>query len=143
MYMLSSVSMSLSDGIPKEEHQRMEDVFESFCLSTSWGALSCAVPPPSLRSAELMSRRLAALLRFWDVLQGPRYAYWPGQEFTLEELVKHIYGLTMGAWCPGGAASMHEHLALTVDRVARATREECIEAVLRVIPELLEMKNPS
>ena len=41
-------------------------------------------------------------------------------------------------WCPGGPASIREHLAQTVERMARATREECLEAVLRVIPVLVE-----
>lgn len=137
-HMFTAVLMSLDEGVPREERQRMEDVFESFCLSTPWGAISYGAPPPPPRSAERLAKRLAALLRFWDVLQDPRYAFFPWREFTLEELVEHIYGLTMEAWCPGGTASVREHLTLTVERLARATQEECIKAVLRVIPELLK-----
>ncbi len=39
---------------------------------------------------------------------------------------------------PGGPASVREHLALTVERMARASREECLEAVLRVMPVVVE-----
>ena len=88
-----------------------------------------------------MANRLASLLRFWDVLQGPRYAFWPGKEYTLEELVEDIYRKTLEAWCPGGPASVREHLALAVERMARATREECEEAVLRLMPVLVEGDN--
>ncbi|MGZ3460217.1 MAG: hypothetical protein ACXU86_17145, partial [Archangium sp.] len=42
------------------------------------------------------------------------------------------------AWCPGGPASVREHMAQTVERMARATREECEEAVLRLMPVLVE-----
>jgi hypothetical protein len=86
-----------------------------------------------------MANRLASVLRFWDVLQGPRYAFWSfDQKYTLEELMDDIYRKTLEAWCPGGPASVREHLALTVERMSRATREDCLEAVLRVIPVLVE-----
>ena len=83
-----------------------------------------------------MANRLAAVLRFWDVLQGPRYAFWFGKKYTLEELMEDIYRKTLEAWCPGGPASVREHIALTVERMSRATREDCLEAVLRMMPIL-------
>jgi hypothetical protein len=139
VHLFFAVFRSLNDGVPKEERQRARETFDSFCLSTPWGALFHAVSPYPPRSAERMARRLAALLRFWEVLQGPRYAYWFDRKDTLEELVEDIYGKTLEAWCPGGPASVRDHLALTVERMSRATRGDCMEAVLRVIPVLVEM----
>ncbi len=139
VHLFADVFIGLNDGVPKEKRQRMEEVFESFCLSAPWGALYHAVSPPPPRSVERMARRLAALLRFWEVLQGPRYAFWFEREYTLEELVEDIYGMTLEAWCPGGPPSVREHLSLTVERMSRATREDCMEAVLRVIPVLVEV----
>ncbi|HEX8438599.1 hypothetical protein [Archangium sp.] len=140
VHLFADVFLSLNEGVPKEERQRVEEAFESFCLSTPWGALYHAVSPPPLRSAERMARRLAALLRFWDVLQGPRYAYRvPDTHHTLDDLMDYIYRKTLEAWCPGGPASVREHMALTVGRMSRATREDCMEAVLRVIPVLVEV----
>jgi hypothetical protein len=139
VHMFGDVFMGLDEGVPEEEHQRMRDAFESFCLSTPWGALCHAVSPPPLRSAERMANRLASVLRFWDVLQGPRYAFWPGRKYTLEELMEDIYRKTLEAWCPGGPASVREHLALTVEHMSRATREDCLETVLRVIPALVKV----
>ena len=139
VHLFSNVFMSLNDGVPEEESQRARETFDSFCLSTPWGALFHAVSPYPLRSAERMAHRLAALLRCWDVLQGPRYAFWFERKDTLEELMEDIYGVTMEAWCPGGPASVREHMALTVERMSRATREDCMEAVLRVIPGLVEV----
>jgi hypothetical protein len=141
MHMFLSVFSSLDECVPEEERQRTENAFESFCLSTPWGGLYHAVSPPPLRSAERMANRLASLLRFWEVLQGPRYSFWPGKKYTLDELMEDIYGKTLEAWCPGGPASVREHLALMVERMARATREDCEEAVLRVIPVLVEGDN--
>ncbi|WP_239469772.1 hypothetical protein [Archangium violaceum] len=65
-----------------------------------------------------------SVLRFWDVLQEPRYAFWSFDDnSTLEELMEDLWRKTLEAWCPGGPASVREHLALTVERMARATRE--------------------
>jgi len=139
MHMFVDVFMSLDEGVPEEAHQRTREAFESFCLSTPWGALYHAVSPPPPRSAERMANRFAAVLRFWEVLQGPRYVYrLPGTHQSIDDLMKYIYRETLEAWCPGGPASVREHLALTVERMARATREECVEAVLRVVPGLVE-----
>lgn len=137
VHLFADVFSSLSEGVPQAERQRMEEVFESFCLGTPWGALYHCVSPPPPRSAERMARRLAALLRFWDVLQVSRFAFWFERPYTLEELVENIYGRTLEAWCPERPASVREHLVLTVGRMSQATREECMEAVLRVMPALL------
>ena len=138
VHLFADVFLSLSEGVPKEQRQRMEEAFESFCLSTPWGALYHAVSPPPPRSAARMAERLAALLRFWDVLQGPRYVYRvPDTHRTLDDLMDYIYRETLEAWCPGGPASVREHLALAVERMARATREDCKEAVLRMIPRVI------
>ena len=139
VHMFLGVFSSLDECVPEQERQRTEEAFESFCLSTPWGALYHAVSPPPPRGAVRMANRLASLLRFWEVLQGPRYAFWPGRKYTLEELVEEIYRKTLEAWCPGGPASVREHLTLAVERMARATRQECEEAVLRVIPVVVEM----
>ncbi|KFA90420.1 hypothetical protein [Archangium violaceum] len=138
MHMFGGVFMYLDEEVPDEEHQRMRDTFESFCLSTPWGAIEHVVSPHPLRSAERMAKRFAAVLRFWDVLQGLRYAFWSfDQKYTLEELMDDIYRRTLEAWCPGGPASVREHMVLTVERMSRATREDCIEALLRMIPSLV------
>jgi hypothetical protein len=140
MHMFGAVSMDLNEGVSKEARPRMREAFESFCLGTPWGVLEYTVSPNPQRSAERMANRLASLLRFWDVLQGPRYAFWSfEQKYTLDELMDDIYRKTLEAWCPGGPASVREHLALTVERMARATREDCEEAVLRVMPVVVEM----
>jgi hypothetical protein len=139
MHMFTSVFIRLDECVPEEARQRTEEAFESFCQSAPWGALDNAVSLLPPQSAERMANRLASLLRFWEMLQVPRYAFWSFDDnYTLEELMDDIYRETLGAWCPGGPASVREHLALTVERMARATREECLEAVLRLMPVVVE-----
>jgi hypothetical protein len=138
--LFTEVFTVLKERVPKEEYQRTRDAFEAFCLSTPWGALYHAVSPSPPHSAERMANRLASVLRFWDVLQGLRYAFWSfEQKYTLEELMGDIYRKTLEAWCPGGPASVREHLSVTVERMARATQEDCLEAVVRVMPSVVEV----
>ena len=140
MHVFVEVFTRLDERVPEEELPRMREAFESFCLSTPWGALYHAVSPSPVQSAERMANRLASVLRFWEVLQGLRYAFWSfDQKYTLEELLADIYRGTLEAWCPGGPDPVREHLTLTVERTSRATREECLEAVLRVIPGIVEL----
>jgi len=139
MHRFVEVFLGLREGVPEEEYPRARAAFESFCLSTPWGALYHAVALPPPWNAGRLANRLASVLRFWEVLQVPRYAFWSFDvEYTLEELMDSIYRMTLEAWCPGGAASVREHLELMVERMARATREECLEAVLRVMPAVVE-----
>jgi hypothetical protein len=139
VHLFGEVFTRLDECVQKQERQRTEEAFESFCLSTPWGALYHAVSPPPPHGAERMASRLASLLSFWEVLQSPRYAFRFGKKYTLDELLEDIYRKTLEAWCPGGPASVREHLALTVERMARTTREESLEAVLRVMPAVVEM----
>lgn len=138
IHLFSDVFTGLSASVPKDKHPALEEAFESFCLGTPWGALYYVVSPPPPWSAERSARRFAALLRFWHVLQGPRYALWFERQSTLDELVRDLHGVTLDAWVPERTASGREHLALAVERMARATREECLEAVLRVMPVLIQ-----
>jgi hypothetical protein len=140
MHVFIEVFTRLEEDVPEEELPRMREAFESFCLNTPWGAIYHAVTQSPHRSAERMASRLASVLRFWEVLQGLRYAFWSfEQKYTLEELMDDIYRMTLEAWCPGGPAPVREHLSLMVERLSRATREECLEAVLRVMPGIVEL----
>jgi hypothetical protein len=139
IFQFTGVFMGLNEGLQEEERQRTEDALESFCLSTPWGALYHAVSPPPPRSAERMANRLASMLSFWDVLQGPRYAYRLPNTHTIDGLMEYIYRKTLEAWCPGGPSSIREHMAMAVERMSRATREDCMDAVLRLMPDLVEV----
>ncbi len=48
-------------------------------------------------------------------------------------------GWAMDAWRPEGNASVHERLETAAERMARATREDSIEAILRQMPHALSL----
>ncbi|MBM7116794.1 hypothetical protein [Archangium primigenium] len=142
IYLFSDIFWGLLQGVPREQDKCRED-FEFFCLSTPWGALEQVVLPSPPRSVRSMTRRFTALLHFWDVLDIPRYAYreFGAYRHTLDELMARLYRETMEAWCPGGPASVREHLTLTVERMARATHEDCVQAILRLAPVVTKRDN--
>lgn len=139
LYLFTRASLGLDEDLAPEQRQRMKEAFESFCLNTPWGALCEAARPSLPRNAEHMARGFAAVLRFWETCRGPRYAVNPlGIHSSFEDLMDSLHRTTLEAWCPGGPASVREHLSLTVERIARATRRDCEEAVLRAIPLVTE-----
>jgi len=111
VHLFAEVFTHLDECVQKEERQRTEEAFESFCLSTPWGALYHAVSPPPPWSAERMANRLASLLRFWEALQGPRYALRFGKQYTLEELMEDL-------WC------VHRTIAITDSGASRSVIPE-------------------
>ena len=139
LYLFSHVIVGVDSDVKGPEFTLRDDAFEVVCRDTPWGALYHAVSPWAPWSAQRMAPRLAALLPFWEVLQGPRYLYRSREHGdTLEQMLEGIYRPTLEAWCPGGPKSLREHLALVAERMARASHEECLEAVLRLVPSLLE-----
>ncbi|WP_152622402.1 hypothetical protein [Archangium violaceum] len=131
------VLSGLGEDVEGQEWPQMAEAYEVFCRATAWGSLFHVLEPDAPRSAELMAARFGAVLRHWDSLQLPRYLHKKlGVAHTLEELLEEIYGRTLEAWCPGVRPG-RGHLEAVVERMALATRDECIEAVLRLIPHIL------
>jgi hypothetical protein len=109
--------------------------YETSCLETAWGALFFGVDQPGALSAERVARRLHAVLRFWEPLRSTRYVYKVlNQVLTLEELMVSACDWAMEAWNPEGASSILTRLEVAAERMARATQEDCVEAILRQMP---------
>ncbi|HEX5748361.1 MAG TPA: hypothetical protein VFZ09_19125, partial [Archangium sp.] len=108
------------------------------CLETAWGALHFALAQMGPVSAQRTAKRLQAVLRFWEPLDSARYLFKKlGTAQTLEEVMVASCDWAMDAWCPEEDASVRERLALAAERMARATREDCIEAIFRGMPRAL------
>ncbi|WP_375769794.1 hypothetical protein NR798_02610 [Archangium gephyra] len=138
LYMVSNVKNSLYEALAGQNAIPARDAYEAFFRETAWGALYFAIDPSSPESAERTAVRLQAVLRFWEPLQSVRYLFKnPGTEHTLEELMVAACGWAMEAWCPEGGTSTLSRLETAAARMAHATREDCIEAILRNMPRAL------
>ncbi|AKJ00890.1 hypothetical protein ATI61_112153 [Archangium gephyra] len=136
LYMVSHVMVALSE--PPQSSIPVRRDYEALFRETAWGALFFATTHMGPVSAQSTAKRLQAVLRFWEPLQGARYLFKKlGEAHTLEELMVASCDWAMAAWCPGEDAPVRERLALAVDRMARATREDCIEAICREMPRAL------
>ncbi|MFY0583582.1 hypothetical protein ACN28S_63115 [Cystobacter fuscus] len=112
--------------------------YEAFFRETAWGALFFATAHMGAASAERTAARLRAVLRFWEPLRCVRYVFKkPGAARTLEEVMVASCDWAMDAWCPVGDASVRTRLELAAERMANATREDCIEAIFREMPRAL------
>lgn len=78
------------------------------------------------------------MLRSWDSLQHGRYLHQKLNTFLdLEELMTAACGWAMDAWCPEEGDSLRSRLEVASERMARATREDCVETILRQLPQIL------
>ncbi|HYO57120.1 hypothetical protein [Archangium sp.] len=137
LYMVSEVIMSLCE-MDEKNHRHLSSLYENSFRETAWGALYFALSGDAPESAERTALRLQAVLRFWDSLQHGRYLHQKLNTFmTLEELMTAACGWAMDAWCPEGGASIRSRFAVASERMARATRQECVEAILRQLPHVL------
>lgn len=138
LYLLSRVMTGLYEATDFQNTLQVRDAYEAFCRESAWGALYFAITHPSPVSAEHTALRLQALLRFWEPLQSARYLFTsPSTALTLEDLISDACSWTMEAWCPGEEGAVHDRLELAAERLARATRDDSIEAVLRQLPRAL------
>ncbi|WNG44747.1 hypothetical protein F0U60_12095 [Archangium minus] len=138
LYMVSHVMGDLAQDGQKSFPVRHD--YEAFFRETAWGALFFATTHMGAVSAERTARRLQAVLRFWEPLQCARYLFnQPGVPQTLEEVMVAACGWAMDAWCPVGDASVRSRLEGAAERMARATREDCIEAIFREMPRALAL----
>jgi hypothetical protein len=142
LYMVSNLMGHLSETLSGEWQDPfpVREAYEAFCRETAWGALYFATTRSAPKSAERMALRLQALLRFWEPLQSVRYLFKaPGAALTLEELMVAACDWALEAWCPEGGASVRARLETVAERMARATREDCLEAILRHMPRALTL----
>jgi len=137
LHMLSVLMDGLYEALGRQDPLPVREAFEAFFRETAWGALYFAISPSAPKSAQRTARRLQAVLAFWAPLQSARYRFKNLHSvLSLEELMSAACDWALEAWTPVGDASARERLELASERMARATREDCIEAVLRQLPRV-------
>jgi hypothetical protein len=137
LYVYWEAIMSMCDSL-KMSYRQIKNTHETFFRETAWGALFFALSGAAPESAELTALRLKAVLRFWDSLQHGCYLHKKLNTFmTLEELMTAACGWAMDAWCPEGGDSVRSRFEVASERMARATREDSVEAILRQLPHIL------
>ena len=138
LYMVSHVMVALSEAPEWQNPVPVRNAYEAFFRQTAWGALFFATTHMGPVSAERTASRLRAVLRFWEPLQSARYLFGsPNATHPLEELMAASCDWAMNAWCPMPESSVRARLEIAAERMARATREDCIEAILRQMPRAL------
>jgi hypothetical protein len=138
LHMLSSVMKGLFEALDWQDSFHVGDVYEASCRETAWSSLYFAVSQVAPKSAERMALRIEAVLRSWEALQSGRYLFsTPGVPLELDGLMNAACDWVMAAWCPEGSESVRRSLEVAATRMARATREDSLEAILRQMPRVL------
>ena len=139
-YLLTELVLSLCEALGKKNHLQLSESYEAFFRETAWGALYFITAELAPESAERTALRIQAVLRSWDSLQHGRYLFKKLNTFlSLEELLLEACGWAMDAWCPEGGDSVRERLEVASARMARATREDCVNTILGQLPRLFTL----
>jgi hypothetical protein len=137
LYLLGEATMSFVEA-DKKNYRYLDELYEKTFRETPWGALYHALSGIAPHSAERTALRLQAVIRSWDSLHHGRYLHKKLNTFmNLEELMTAACGWAMNAWCPEGGDSVRSRFQVASERMARATREECVEALLGQLPRIL------
>lgn len=135
LYLLSDVEMSLCEALERGDWRQAEEQYELFFRETAWGALYYATAEKLPESAERTSQRIQAVLRSWGTLETARYHYKkPGAILGLGELLGCALDWVLEGWCPEGGDSVRASLDVAAARMARASRGDCEEVILRRLP---------
>ncbi|HYO74735.1 MAG TPA: hypothetical protein VEU33_52565 [Archangium sp.] len=140
LYMVSNLMGHLSETSSGEGLNPfpLRNDYETRFRETAWGSLFFATTYLHPMSAERTAHRLQAVLRFWEPLQSARYLFKRlGEVLTLEELMANACGWALDAWCPEKEAPVRVRLEKAAERMARATREDSIAAILGQLPRAL------
>jgi hypothetical protein len=138
LHMVASVIDGLCKALEWKDMRHVCDLYESFARETVWGALYFAVSHIAPMDAARVGLRLEAMFRFWDSLQSARYLFSsPSALLSLDELMKDACDWVVTAWCPEGGESIRFCLKVAAERMARATKEDCIDAILRQLVVVL------
>lgn len=138
LYMVASVMGAIGDALDWQDTAQVRARYEASALEAPWGALYFAVTQPGVLRPERVARRLQAVTRFWEDLQSSRYLFKTlSPVLTVDELMMAACGWAMEAWGPVGEASIRARLEIATEVMARATREDSIQAILRQIPHVL------
>ena len=137
LYMVSEAISRICDINPRE-YRRLLVLYEESLQRVPWGALYFVISTYAPQSTKRMATRVQSALNCWSSLQHDRYAYKTlGTYLSLEELLIEALGWVLDAWCPEDDGSLSSRFALASERMARATRVESTEAILRRLPGIL------
>ena len=141
LYLVSEVVTTLCDT---KSPRHIDELYEAAFRQTAWGALSFVLSASAPESAARTARRLQAVLNFWSNLEHGRYIHRQLNTFlTRDELLATACGWVLDAWLPAEGGPLHSKFERASQLMARATRDDCVEAILRQLHSLfplVEMK---
>jgi hypothetical protein len=138
LYLSSNVVDGLCEALDWRDSLQVSDLHESWCRTFPWGALCAAVAQEAPRSTTRTVLRLRAVLRFWRPLESARYRYKSlGDPLSLEGLMAASQEWVIQSWGSSDAGPIRARLEGAVERMAHATREECLEVIVRDMSRLL------
>ena len=140
LYMVRDALRGLRKTLNLPNAFHISDMYESLYRTTPWGSLYYATAQVAPYDVRTYALRLKAVDRTWEALESAHYLFRsPSTPLSLEELMMDACGWAVTAWCPEARGEFRLRLQTATGRMERATREDCIEAILRQVPHALPL----
>ncbi|MBK9266640.1 MAG: hypothetical protein IPM54_43495 [Polyangiaceae bacterium] len=117
------------------QYEVFQPKFEAFLCRYPWGALYVATTPAD-STIDLVSRRLEAVLSFWEQLGTLRYLRYC--QYTLTTLMHYYYEGTIRMWVDAPAGSVKDVLRAAMERMRHASEDEIQARMMRRLHEVAD-----
>lgn len=120
----------LEDG-SREGARALLKAYEAFVQRYPWGALIIALTRPLVKSIPVASRRIEALLSFWEPLDTIRYVDHYLRPVSLTELVRRTYEEVAVMWVDKPTGDLRIDLPMAISNMPKASEDEIRARTLR------------
>jgi hypothetical protein len=114
-----------------EIRPRLWGTYENFLCRYPWGALTLAIAKPLYRTILVATRRIEALLSFWEPLDTIRYVDIRLYPVSLTDLVRYTYRDVLATWIDKPSADLRVDLHTTITNILKASEDEIRARALR------------
>lgn len=139
VYFTRALGSAIHKALKWRDHERVAADFEDATTRFSWGALDAAVGHLFPNSLPVVSRRLKAVLGFWEPLDTLQYIGRDAQlPLSLAELLRSHYEPLIEAWLGRPASDVRSDLGEVVARMESASAEDVRDKVTEALLDLAQ-----
>lgn len=110
---------------------RFRETYESFVCRYPWGALVIAITRPHDNTIPVTTRRIEALLSFWEPLDTIRYVSHELYPVPLAGFVREPYRDMLAMWVDKPSGDLRVDFRTTITNMPKASEDEIRARVLR------------
>jgi len=121
-----------------DEHTIFKTAFEAFIAKFPWGTVTLSMMRLLFNTIPVVSRRVEALLSFWEQLDTLRYMDHRLRPVSLSDLMAYEYQGEITMWVDQPTGNIRADLRTAIDGMRRASEDEIRARLMRRLHELAD-----